>query len=46
MHGDMLAYYAQRAQEYERIYALPERQDDLSTLRTLTYSWLLRFRLP
>ena len=26
-------YYAKRAQEYERIYAKPERQDDLRTLR-------------
>jgi demethylmenaquinone methyltransferase/2-methoxy-6-polyprenyl-1,4-benzoquinol methylase len=27
-------YYAQRAQEYERIYQKPERQEDLRTLRT------------
>lgn len=26
-------YYARRAQEYERIYGKPERQDDLRTLR-------------
>jgi len=26
-------YYARRAQEYERIYAKPERQEDLRTLR-------------
>ena len=31
---DKLAnYYAQRAAEYERIYAKPERQADLATLR-------------
>jgi demethylmenaquinone methyltransferase/2-methoxy-6-polyprenyl-1,4-benzoquinol methylase len=29
---DMVRYYAQRATEYERIYALPERQRDLRTL--------------
>jgi len=28
-------YYAKRAHEYERIYAKPERQDDLVTLREL-----------
>lgn len=30
---DMVRYYAQRAAEYERIYQLPERQDDLRALR-------------
>lgn len=30
--GDLRAYYARRAQEYERIYAKPERQSDLQTL--------------
>lgn len=29
---DMVRYYAQRAAEYERIYALPERQGELRTL--------------
>jgi SAM-dependent methyltransferase len=29
----LAAYYAQRATEYERIYAKPERQADLATLR-------------
>jgi SAM-dependent methyltransferase len=29
----MLAYYARRAAEYERIYAIPERQPDLGRLR-------------
>lgn len=28
-------YYARRAQEYERIYAKPERQEDLRTLRSI-----------
>jgi SAM-dependent methyltransferase len=28
-------YYADRAQEYERVYAIPERQDGLRTLRQL-----------
>lgn len=30
---DLAAYYARRAAEYERIYARPERQSDLSALR-------------
>lgn len=30
----LAAYYARRASEYERIYAKPERQSDLSALRT------------
>jgi demethylmenaquinone methyltransferase/2-methoxy-6-polyprenyl-1,4-benzoquinol methylase len=30
----MVKYYADRAQEYERIYAKPERQDDLRRLGT------------
>ncbi|MBM3355803.1 MAG: methyltransferase domain-containing protein [Betaproteobacteria bacterium] len=30
---DLAAYYARRASEYERIYAKPERQSDLSALR-------------
>ncbi len=29
----LAAYYARRAAEYERIYAKPERQDDLAALR-------------
>ncbi len=28
-------YYADRAREYEQVYALPERQDDIRTLKTL-----------
>lgn len=31
----MAAYYAARAQEYERIYEKPERQDDLRQLRAI-----------
>jgi demethylmenaquinone methyltransferase/2-methoxy-6-polyprenyl-1,4-benzoquinol methylase len=30
---DMVAYYRQRAGEYERIYTKPERQDDLARMR-------------
>ena len=30
---DLAAYYAARAAEYERVYAKPERQTDLSRLR-------------
>jgi demethylmenaquinone methyltransferase/2-methoxy-6-polyprenyl-1,4-benzoquinol methylase len=30
---DLAKYYAQRASEYERIYAKPERQADLATLK-------------
>jgi demethylmenaquinone methyltransferase/2-methoxy-6-polyprenyl-1,4-benzoquinol methylase len=35
---DMVRYYAQRAAEYERIYELPERQDDLRALRAAVES--------
>jgi ubiquinone/menaquinone biosynthesis C-methylase UbiE len=31
---ELAAYYAQRAAEYERIYAKPERQADLAVLKT------------
>ena len=31
---DLAAYYARRAAEYERIYAKPERQADLASLRS------------
>jgi demethylmenaquinone methyltransferase/2-methoxy-6-polyprenyl-1,4-benzoquinol methylase len=34
----MVSYYADRAQEYERIYAKPERQADLRQLRGLVAS--------
>jgi len=35
MQTDMVSYYAKRAEEYERIYAKPERQDDLQRVRAL-----------
>jgi demethylmenaquinone methyltransferase/2-methoxy-6-polyprenyl-1,4-benzoquinol methylase len=37
MHSEpnLKQYYADRAQEYERVYAIPERQDDLHALRQL-----------
>lgn len=34
-HSDMISYYRQRAGEYERVYAKPERQGDLVRLRTM-----------
>ena len=34
MTQEMIAYYAQRAAEYERTYAIPRWQDDLAWLRT------------
>ena len=33
MKTDMISYYSQRAAEYEKVYAKPERQDDLRQLR-------------
>jgi demethylmenaquinone methyltransferase/2-methoxy-6-polyprenyl-1,4-benzoquinol methylase len=33
IEGSIVSYYANRAQEYERIYLKPERQDDLRWLR-------------
>ncbi len=33
IESSMINYYAERAQEYERIYQKPERQDDLRRLR-------------
>jgi ubiquinone/menaquinone biosynthesis C-methylase UbiE len=33
IESSMVSYYAERAQEYERIYHKPERQDDLQRLR-------------
>lgn len=35
MRHRLVEYYARRAAEYERIYAKPERQNDLMLLRTL-----------
>ena len=40
MPSDLLAYYQQRAGEYERIYAKPERQPDLAILRSLLHDQL------
>lgn len=34
IESSMISYYADRAREYERIYAKPERQEDLRWLRT------------
>lgn len=36
MSHDLLSYYARRATEYERVYARPERQDDLRAIE----AWL------
>jgi hypothetical protein len=33
IEGAMAGYYADRAQEYERVYLKPERQADLNDLR-------------
>ena len=33
--GDLRDYYAQRANEYERVYAKPERRDDIARLAAL-----------
>jgi SAM-dependent methyltransferase len=37
---DLLEYYGRRAPEYERIFELPERQDDLRALKQLVRSAL------
>ncbi len=39
---ELADYYAQRAAEYERIYAKPERQADLSALRVLIRKMFFR----
>jgi ubiquinone/menaquinone biosynthesis C-methylase UbiE len=41
MNNDLVEYYSQRANEYERIYARPERQEDLSRLRDRLGSFFL-----
>ena len=38
MRTDLVSYYRQRAREYERIYAKPERQSDLVRLRAIAGS--------
>jgi 2-polyprenyl-3-methyl-5-hydroxy-6-metoxy-1,4-benzoquinol methylase len=35
MNNDMIAYYRDRAKEYERIYSKPERQDDIKAAAEL-----------
>ena len=35
MNTDLIAYYRDRAKEYETIYLKPERQDELKTITTL-----------
>ena len=35
LENDLAAYYARRAAEYERIYAKPERQQELAALRVV-----------
>ncbi len=38
--GDLRTYYAQRANEYEQVYAKPERQDDIARLGVLLQDYL------
>lgn len=38
--NDLLAYYAARAREYERVYDKPERQADLRALEATVGAWL------
>ena len=33
--SDLIQYYARRVREYDRVYAKPERQEELSKLRAL-----------
>jgi len=35
MNIDLIAYYKDRAKEYENIYLKPERQDEIKTTTTL-----------
>lgn len=37
--SDFRAYYAERAREYESIYAKPERQEDLTRIASLLPAW-------
>ena len=46
MSTDLVQYYAQRAQEFEEIYAKPERQADLDRVRRWLRSELSRHRVP
>ena len=36
---DITSYYARRASEYEKVYAKPERQAELATLKDLVPQW-------
>src|SRR5215212_811305 len=44
MH-DLVGYYAARAHEYERVYAKPERQDDLRRLHELVPEYFVGRRV-
>lgn len=35
MNRDLISYYSQRAKEYERIYAKPERQEDIRNVQDI-----------
>jgi ubiquinone/menaquinone biosynthesis C-methylase UbiE len=45
MSNPLVDYYDKRAAEYESIYAKPERQVDLATLKTLLQSYLAGHRV-
>ncbi|HVS31065.1 MAG TPA: class I SAM-dependent methyltransferase [Thermoanaerobaculia bacterium] len=45
MSAELLRYYARRAQEYEEIYAKPERQSDLDRVRAWLHDELSGCRL-
>ncbi|HSU52562.1 MAG TPA: methyltransferase domain-containing protein [Candidatus Dormibacteraeota bacterium] len=43
--ASLVAYYAQRAQQYERVYHKPERQDDLRRLREIVRTAIIGKRV-
>jgi len=43
--AEILAYYAARANEYEKVYAKPERQNDLRFLHQVVPTYLTRHRV-
>lgn len=45
MTGNLSAYYAARASEYERVYAKPERQADLAQLRNVVAEYFAGCRV-
>ncbi|MGP8215301.1 MAG: class I SAM-dependent methyltransferase [Bacteroidia bacterium] len=45
MNNDLVAYYAERAKEYEKIYEKPERQSDLSAASELLQNIFLNKNL-